>query len=83
MISRYLSDFSRFAPSDIRKLIHTIDTLDDDFYVYRGAEFWKDAAVTYLNELLREIDRRERIKIWGIGTVVLCSALVAFVMMKK
>ena len=29
-------------------MIKAIENLDPDFYIYKGAEFWKDAALQYL-----------------------------------
>lgn len=51
---RYLSDFRNLPLHDIQGLIKAIDTLDPDFYVYKGAEFWKDAALQYLHMLVNE-----------------------------
>ena len=42
---------------DVRALITAIRTLDEDFYVYKGARFWSEAAVKYLQEIVKE--RRE------------------------
>ena len=51
---RYLSDFRHFPVHDILGLIKAIDTLDPDFFVYKGAEFWKEAALQYLQMLFKE-----------------------------
>lgn len=51
---RYLEEFKTFPLSDSKGLIKAIETLDQDFYVYKGAEFWKDAAITYLKNIIQE-----------------------------
>lgn len=51
---RFLSEFKMFPISDTKGLIKAIETLDPDFYVYKGAEFWKDAAVKYLKKSIKE-----------------------------
>ena len=51
---RYLSDFRDYPVRDAVALIKAIETLDEDFYVYKGAEFWKDAAIKYLKQVKKE-----------------------------
>eukprot|EP00794_Sanderia_malayensis_P005828 gene5828-6525_t len=51
---RYLADFKNHPISDTKGLIKAIDTLDKDFFVYKGAEFWKDAALKYLRQSIKD-----------------------------
>ena len=70
---RYLSDFKLFPLSDTKGLVRAIETLDPDFYVYKGAEFWKDAALKYLKNSIAE---REGSGAMGLG-LLLGGAVVA------
>ena len=51
---RYLEEFKTLPLSDSKGLIKAIENLDPDFYIYKGAEFWKDAAITYLKNNIKE-----------------------------
>ena len=51
---RYLEDFKNVSSHDTKGLIKAIENLHPDFYIYKGAEFWKDAALEYLrNDVLK------------------------------
>lgn len=56
---RYLDEFKSFPVSDSEGLIKAIENLSDDFVMYKGAEFWKDAAIQYLQYI---IDQRKEKK---------------------
>eukprot|EP00111_Clytia_hemisphaerica_P000604 TCONS_00001747-protein len=45
---RYLEEFKELPESDAKGLITAIQNLNDDFVMYKGAMFWKDAAIKYL-----------------------------------
>ena len=64
-------------------------------YIYKGAEFWKDAALTYLRNDVLKIDHDGKNKKWWdrlslsspakiltSGTFLLCS-VVAFLYIRK
>ena len=40
--------------SDCEALCKAIETLNEDNYVYKGAEFWDTAALTYLRKIIAE-----------------------------
>jgi len=51
---RYLEDFKNYPSSDANGLVRAIENLVPEMYVYKGAEFWKEAALTYLrNDVLK------------------------------
>ena len=80
---RYLSDFRDLPTTDIDGLIKAVQTLDSDFYVYKGAEFWKDAALEYLNMVKRQREPVSKTKIvigvaiFGTFTAILAKYLVS------
>jgi len=47
---RYLRDFQDLPKGDSLALIKAIEMLNPDMASYKGAQFWKDAAVTYLKK---------------------------------
>ena len=92
---RYLEDFKNCPASDAKGLIRAIENLVPEMYVYKGAEFWKDAALTYLRNDVLKIDQHGKNKKWlsrllssppkkilTSGTFLLCSVL-AFLYIKK
>ena len=68
---RFLSDFRKFPLEDSLGLIRAIETLEPDFYVYKGAEFWREAAVRYLEDIVLQRERTSRVK------TLLCTTLLA------
>ena len=66
---RFLSDFRNFPIEDSLGLIKAIETLDPDFSDYKGAEFWRDAAVRYLTDIVQEK------KTMDTGKMILCTSL--------
>ena len=46
----------------MKSLVEAIETLDEDFYFYRGAEFWANAALTYLRTIVSEKENQENEK---------------------
>ena len=83
---RYLSDFKTFPVSDTRGLINAIETLDPDFYVYKGAEFWKDAAIKYLSNSIKEREGSGIMKygfLLGGVTIVALAVLSALLQLRK
>ena len=92
---RYLEDFKNCPASDAKGLIRAIENLVPEMYVYKGAEFWKDAALTYLRNDVLKIDQDGKNKKWWYrlslsspakiltsGTFLLCS-VVAFLYVRK
>ena len=47
---RYLEEFKHFPVADAQALIKAIENLNDDFVMYKGARFWRDAAIKYLQQ---------------------------------
>jgi len=62
--------------TDIDGLIKAVETLDPDFYVYKGAEFWKDAALKYLTMVRHQRESVSKTKI-VVGAFVF-GTLIAF-----
>ena len=60
---RYLEEFKKLPVTDSEALITAIENLNDDFTDYKGAHFWKDAAVKYLQQDC--IDPRVKSKLNG------------------
>ena len=83
---RYLSDFKMYPLSDSKGLIKAIATLDPDFYVYKGAEFWKDAAIQYLESIIKEREGSgkfgTRILIGG-AIIAALAAFAAITLLRK
>lgn len=88
---RHLSDFRNFPVSDVRGLMKAIKTLDPDFYIYKGAEFWKDAAVKYLEGVIAEkegcwkqtLSGSKTKALVGVTVVAALVAAVALNLLKK
>ncbi len=76
---RYLEDFKRMPARDCKGLIRAIETLDPDFYVYKGAEFWKDAAVKYLQMVLADKEALNKPVTYPKMPFLLPAAVVACV----
>ncbi|XP_057301858.1 uncharacterized protein LOC130636220 [Hydractinia symbiolongicarpus] len=55
---RYLNDFKNFPTRDSEGLIKAIENLNDDFQIYKGAKYWKEAAIKYLKSIINE--RKEK-----------------------
>lgn len=53
---RYLEEFKKFPVSDSKGLITAIENLSDDFVEYKGAKFWQESALQYLQYI---IDQRK------------------------
>lgn len=45
---RFLSDFKDLPRNDSEALLRAIQGLDSDMAAYKGAQFWQDAAIKYL-----------------------------------
>ena len=78
---RYLEEFKHFPISDCEGLIKAIETLDGDFVIYKGASFWKDAAVKYLRYAIESRTQKPgksdiRFSWFPLAAVVLSGALV-------
>ena len=73
---RFLSDFRKFPLEDSLGLIRAIETLEPDFYVYKGAEFWREAAVRYLEDIVLQRERTSRVKTLLSTTLLAGLALV-------
>ena len=93
---RYLEDFKNCPPSDAKGLIRAIENLVPEMYVYKGAEFWKDAAVTYLQKNVLKIDKGGKSSKWWpslplsspakiltTGTLIIGAALAVLYIKKK
>lgn len=46
----YLEDFKTFPREDAEILVKVIENIHPDFVEYKGAKFWKDAALKYLRQ---------------------------------
>ncbi|XP_032219622.1 uncharacterized protein LOC5518954 isoform X1 [Nematostella vectensis] len=44
----FLEDFKKFPRNDAEVLVKVIEKIHPDFVEYKGAKFWKDAALKYL-----------------------------------
>jgi len=53
---RFLEEFKDFPVTDAQALMTAIQNLNDDFIMYKGAKFWNDAALKYLQYI---IDQRQ------------------------
>ena len=74
---RYLSDFRHLPTSDVDGLVKAIQTLDPDFYVYKGAEFWQEAALKYLKMIKTERDKTPVIKtVTGVAVGLITALLL-------
>jgi len=49
---RYLEEFQNFPSKDVQGLSKAIENLDKEFVIYKGAEFWQEAAIKYLKNIL-------------------------------
>jgi len=49
---RYIEDFWNSPDSIVEALIRSINDLNEDDVQYKGAEFWRDAAVKYLQNII-------------------------------
>ena len=74
---RYLEYFKRVPVSDCKGLTKAIETLDPDFYVYKGAEFWKEAAIKYLQKIMNEKESASKSKENSIMSFLLPGAAAA------
>lgn len=57
---RYLEEFQNFPTSDVQGLLKAISTLDREFVIYKGAEFWQDAACKYLQNILTQREQKSQ-----------------------
>ena len=57
---RYLDEFEHFPTSDVQGLVKAIQTLDKEFVIYKGSEFWQDAAIEYLSGILNARKNAEK-----------------------
>ena len=53
---RFLDEFEHFPTKDVQGLKKAIETLDTEMVIYKGSEYWQDAAIKYLQNI---IDKRE------------------------
>jgi len=49
---RFLEDFLKFPKEDSVALLSSIKGLQPEMSVYKGAEFWKEAAIQYLSDIV-------------------------------
>ena len=82
---RYLEDFHNFPNSDCEGLIKAIENLDEEFTIYKGANFWKDAAVTYLRHIIQSreeksaLNKRLTSRSWFLPvTLLFCAVITGF-----
>ncbi len=85
---RFLEDFKRVPVKDSKGLIKAIENLDPDFYVYKGADFWKDASIKYLQLVIDEKEGRLKSKVspallMSLGGAALACAVVAMMYVSR
>lgn len=59
---RYLEEFKELPVTDAKALVAAIQNLNDDFVLYKGAQFWQDAAVQYLQQIIDQHKKDEKMK---------------------
>lgn len=47
---RYLEEFKHLPVTDAQGLIKAVENLNEDFVMYKGARFWRDATIRYLQQ---------------------------------
>lgn len=71
----FLEDFKKFPRDDTEVLVRVIENIHPDFVEYKGARFWKDAALKYLKQnVLGESDPNVTewsLKSWKTPTTLL------------
>ena len=72
---RYLEEFKQFPLGDVTALMKAIETLDEDFYVYKGAAFWKQAAMTYLGRIVKQRSGKKEAGTSGWGLPAVASVV--------
>lgn len=79
---RFLEEFENFPTSDVKGLIKAIDTIDSEFTIYKGAEFWKDASLKYLQSIVDEREAASASKFAYVIPLLMVGAICSFGWMK-
>ena len=85
---RFLEEFKMFPVEDAKGLIYAIENLDEDFNDYKGADFWKDAAIKYLQKIVDDKQSLAAENLWSWSwvfpvTAVVGTALVAGLVLNR
>ncbi|XP_031553177.1 uncharacterized protein LOC116290318 [Actinia tenebrosa] len=83
----YLEDFKKFPRKDTETLVKVIENIHPDFVEYKGARFWKDAALKYLRrDVLGEKESPGIVSFWKKGSALVVGISVlalAIALMKR
>lgn len=71
----YLEDFKTFPREDAEILVKVIENIHPDFIEYKGAKFWKEAALKYLKQNVLGTCEKEE-DTWSFKSWKTPSALV-------
>ena len=74
----YLEDFKTYPREDAEILVKVIENIHPDFVAYKGAMFWKDAALKYLKrDVLAENSEKDNhwlLSSWKTGSALVVGA---------